>query len=291
MDDDKKKPNRKRTLPIAVCVAGVLFFGAATAAAVISNAGIVSCILLGCFTAGCVFALLAAINRETVLMEDTFVYRTWLGKKYVYKYTDVVWYHAAVHEVWAYTPKKRLVVDTDAENGLAFAEKLAAFGVPDHDPDSGNGITDENGENAGRVLYLEQRKTLFWVLVLGMGVVLTFSAYAQNDPITESPAFLSVPVLFVLCAAYFLYKALFALNVRVELYRDHFIYRTALGRRKRYGYRACVSCRVRRYPREPKRYMAYIRMEDGSKIAVDERIITEGFGAAIDFHRLAKKKK
>ena len=71
-----------------------------------------------------------------------------------------------------------------------------------------------------------------------------------------------------------------------QLYKDHFIYRNALLKRKSYSYRDCVSRRVKHYQNSGKRYKAHIRMKDGSKIIVDERIINEGFGAAIGFGRL-----
>lgn len=193
-----------------------------------------------------------------------------------------------------------MVVDTDSENGLALAKKLADFGVPDKEPGTNVGVYDSNGEEAKQVLYLEQRKTLFWAMIILAFVVLLTGAglivygFATDDVMAGNIAFLILWPLGILAFALsIVYQAFFSLNVRVELYKDHFIYRNAFLKRKSYSYSACVSRRIKHYQNRyqlnsGKRYKAHIRMKDGSKIIVDERIINEGFGAAIRFNRLPK---
>lgn len=260
-------------------------------AAVVSIIGFAIC---------CLLVLLAAFNRKTTLRDHDFTYRTWLGNEYQYEYKDVIWYHVAEHDVWVYTRDKRLVVDTDSENGLELAEKLKGFGVPDKEPGANAGVYGSNGEEARQVLYLEQRKTVFWVMfglaiaVLLSGAGLIVYGFVTDDAMAGNTAFLILwPLGIIAFVLYILYQAFLSLNVRVELYKDHFIYRNAFLKRKSYSYSDCVSRRVKHYQNRyhlnsGKRYKAHIRMKDGSMIIVDERIINEGFGAAIRFSRLPK---
>lgn len=264
-------------------------------AAVITGWPIIAFVCIGFFLIGSILVLLAACNRRTVLGDDEFTYRTWLGNEYRFMYRDVIWYHLAEHDVWVYTRDKRLVVDTDSENGLELVKKLSAFGIPDKEPGANKGVYDQNGEEARQVLYLEQRKTVFVAMlitafmVLASGAGLIIYAFLTDDSAAQSTAFLILWPLAVLVFTLFIIRfAFFSLNVRVELYKNHFIYRNAFLKRKSYSYSDCVSRRVKRYPNTEKRYKAHIRMKDGSKIVVDERMINEGFGAAIGFRRLPR---
>ena len=285
-----------KKISMILCAAVLVVCAGFAVYAAITRKNPVVFVFPGCLAVPCILVLLAGHNRKTTLHIDTFVYRTWLGKEYTFRYQDVLWYHAAAHEVWAYTQRKRLVVDSDSENGSAFAARLAAFGVPDHSPEEDVTVTDGNGEKARRVLYLEQRKSMFWLmlsltfLVLVLGAALIIYGYTIKDPLTGSPAIWFLGCGVVLPAAgYLLYSALFQRNVRVELYRDHFIYRTAFMKRKQYAYSDCVFCRLKRYPNEPNRFKAHVRMKDGRKIVVDEKITREGFGAAIGIKRWLNK--
>ena len=269
-------------------------------AAIITKWHLAAIVSIGAFAICCLLVLLAAFNRKTTLRDHDFTYRTWLGNEYQYEYKDVIWYHVAEHEVWVYMRDKRLVVDTDSENGLELARKLADFGVPDKEPGTNIGVYDSNGEQAKQVLYLEQRKSAFWVMIglaftmLLAGAGLIVYGFATDDAMAENILFLILwPLGVIAFVLYIVYQAFFSLNVRVELYKDHFIYRNAFLKRKSYSYRDCVSRRIKHYQNRyqlnsGKRYKAHMRMKDGSKIIVDERIINEGFGAAIRFNRLPK---
>lgn len=269
-------------------------------AAIVAKWHLAAIVSIGGFAICCLLVLLAAFNRKTTLRDRDFTYRTWLGNEYQYEYKDVIWYHITEHDVWVYTRDKRLVVDTDSENGLDLAKKLADFGVPEKEPGTNAGVYDSNGEEAKQVSYLEQRKTVFWVMIglaitmLLVGAGLIVYAFATDDAVAENIAFLILwPLAILVFALYIVYQGAFSLNVRVELYKDHFIYRNAFLKRKSYSYSDCVSRRVKHYQNRyqlnsGKRYKAHIRMKDGSKIIVDERIINEGFGAAIGFNRLPK---
>lgn len=292
MDLNFKDP---RKVAVIVCLIVLAVCIALIVAAISAKWHLAAIVSIGGFAICCLLVLLAAFNRKTTLRDHDFTYRTWLGNEYRYEYKDVIWYHVAEHDVWVYTRDKRLVVDTDSENGLDLAKKLKGFGVPDKEPGANVGVYDGNGEEAKQVLYLEQRKTVFWamlilaIILLLAGVGLIVYGFATDDAMSENIAFLILwPLAVIVFVLYILYQAFFSLNVRVELYKDHFIYRNAFYKRKSYYYRDCVSRRVKHYQNSVKRYKAHIRMKDGSKIIVDERIINEGFGAAIRFNKLPK---
>ena len=203
-------------------------------AAVITKWHIAAIITCAGFAICCVLVLLAAFNRKTTLRDHDFTYRTWLGNEYQYDYKDVIWYHVAEHDVWVYTRDKRLVVDTDSENGLELAKKLKGSGVPDKEPGVNVGVYDSNGNEAKQVLYLEQRKTVFWamivlaIILLLAGAGLIVYGFTTEDAMAKNTAFLILWPLGILAfVLYIVYQAVFSLNVRVELYKDHFIYRNA----------------------------------------------------------------
>ena len=263
--------------------------------------------LFGSFALASALLLIAVLNRRTTPGEDGFVYRTWLGAESEYRYDEVEWYtvndDSTVH---IGVRGKKLTIDMDKVNGPAVIKRLAAARVPDHDPKMTDGVFDDSGEQAKRVLYRRGRAGMAGigigfsaVLVLfGLGPVLL------GGNIGGSPAekALFIALWALLCCggtAYFLHIALVGINARVELYGDHFIFRNALGKRTRYAYSDCVSVNETRfYNRAPAPspnprifYVANIKMSDGSKITVDDRMLRDGLGAAIGYAGLPKKVK
>lgn len=164
--------------------------------------------------------------------------------------------------------------------------------------DSDRNVTDDTGEEARQVLYLDQRMTVFYImlclatalLICGLSLILYGSA--RNDPMVHSRPLMTLWLLFILSLVlYLLYTGLYSRNTRVELYKDHFLYRNALCRRKRYEYTDCLYRREKRYGRYGQAFTATLYMKDGSRIKVDERILRSGFGAAIGYRRLREKRR
>ncbi|MBR3299730.1 MAG: hypothetical protein IKI64_11125 [Clostridia bacterium] len=162
------------------------------------------------------------------------------------------------------------------------------------------GIYDDKGERAFKVLYLEKRKACFW-LMIGLSIVwlccgagLIVYAYSTGEPSANRVELFGLlviwPAFVLIIILVSLYKSLYFLNTRVELYRHHFIYRNAFGMRKSYSYNDCISRHEKRYVKAPSHYSkAMIMMKDGSKLTVDEQIINAGFGAAIGYWGLKKR--
>lgn len=162
------------------------------------------------------------------------------------------------------------------------------------------GIYDEKGEQARLVLYHAKRKQYFWVAI-GMslvwfccGIGLIIYAYSTGEPNANRVELIGLLVLwpaFVLIMILVnLYKSLYFLNTRVELYKHHFIYRNAFGKRKSYSYNGCVSRYEKRYVKAPSHYSkAMVWMKDGSKLTVDEQIMNDGFAVAIGYWDLKKR--
>ena len=163
-----------------------------------------------------------------------------------------------------------------------------------------HGIYDDKGERAFKVLYLEKRKLAFWVMIglsivwLCCGTGLIVYAYSTGEPGANRVELIELlviwPAFVLIIILVSLYKSLYFLNTRVELYKHHFIYRNAFGKRKSYSYCDCVSRHEKRYVKAPNHYSkAMIWMKDGSKITVDEQIIKGGFGAAVGYWGLKKR--
>lgn len=258
-------------------------------------------VLFGLFALGSIAVLIAAINHRAELHTDGFTYRTWLGNEYRYAYKDVIWYRETDHDIRLYTRDRQLIIDRDFENSAEMKNKLKSFGIPDYDFQAAEGVYD-NGEQAQRVLYLDQRRAVAWLmlisgaLILGLGLFLLFYTDPSGDSMLHHPIgaafWLTGTILF---SCLYFYYALRAKNTRVELYRDHFIYCGAFGKTRSYSYRDCVSSRERRFynraPSNPRiRFVAKLKMNDGRKLYVDDRIIKDGLGAPIGYHKLPKNR-
>lgn len=163
-----------------------------------------------------------------------------------------------------------------------------------------HGIYEDKGERAFKVLYLEKRKPAFWLMIvlsivwLCCGAGLIVYAYSTGEPAANRVELIGLlviwPAFVLIIILVSLYKTLYFLNTRVELYKHHFIYRNAFGKRKSYSYSDCVSRHEKRYVKAPNHYSkAMIWMKDGSKITVDGQIINGGFGAAVGYWGLKKR--
>ena len=100
--------------------------------------------------------ILPAKNRRIRFYEDEFTYRTWLGNEYRFRYSDVLWYKVADHDLYLYTAKKRLIVDRDVEDAEPMRKRLAACNIPNHKPVD-PAISDDSGETPEAVYYRSQR--------------------------------------------------------------------------------------------------------------------------------------
>ncbi|MCR5807926.1 MAG: hypothetical protein K6G56_00030 [Clostridiales bacterium] len=285
-----------RKAAVVFCTVNLVLFLGIAVYCLISNQGWLLTAVFLLFAVLSTLPIIAAVNRKTTLRESDFTYRTWLGNEYEFKYTDVVYYVLTDHDVWIHTRDKLLVVDRDSENGNDMAKKLELFNIPDKDPMAKEGISDEKGEQAAQVIYRDQRKVLTWVcfgaalLSLGLAVMLFFYGAPFDDSFGELLSFVLLEVFLVSSAVLLAISALYYRNGRVEMYRDHFIYRNWRGKPKSYSYKDCVSKRVRNYQDGSRtHFKAAIRMNDGSKIRVDHRMLESGFGASIGFNRLRKR--
>ncbi|MBR5949548.1 MAG: hypothetical protein IKZ82_13035 [Clostridia bacterium] len=161
-------------------------------------------------------------------------------------------------------------------------------------------ICDSNGEQAIKVLYLKQRRGGFWLLIglsfvwLCCGIGLIAYGYAtgaaEANRVESFELLVILPILVLIMIIINLHKALYYLNTRVELYKHHFIYRNALGRRRSYSYSECVSRREKRPLLHQEYYTkSIIWLKDGTKLTIDEQIIESGFGAEIGYLGLKKR--
>ncbi len=258
-------------------------------------------VLFGLFALGSIAVLIAVINHRAELHTDDFTYRTWLGNEYRYAYKDVIWYRETDPDIRLYTRDRQLIIDGDFDNSPEMKNKLKSFGIPDYDFQAAEGVFD-NGEQAQRVLYLDQHKGVTWImlisgmLMLALGAFLLFYVDPSGFKMLHHPVGAALwSTGTVLFSGFFFYYALRAKNTRAELYRDHFIYRNAFGKMRSYSYRDCVSSRERRFfnraPSNPRiRFVAKLKMKDGRKLYVDDRIIKDGLGAPIGYHKLPKNR-
>ena len=239
--------------------------------------------------------ILPAKNRRIRFYEDEFTYRTWLGNEYRFRYTDVLWYKVADHDLYLYTAKKRLIVDRDVEDAEPMRKRLAACNIPNHKPVD-PAISDDSGETPEAVYYRSQRTpitvimlSLAFFLIAGL-VLLTIFVPVRTEADRRSMIFLYI--FFGFGALYLIGLALFSWNGRVECYRDHFIYRTWLGARRDYAYSDCVSKKVKEYVNtmnaQNRIYRATVRMKDGSRIRLDSRMLEDGLAASLNYRNLPK---
>ncbi len=240
--------------------------------------------------------ILPAKNRRIRFEQEEFTYRTWLGNEYRFRYTDVLWYKVADHDLYLYTAKKRLIVDRDVEDAEPMRRMLVAHDIPNHKPVD-PAISDDRGEAPEAVYYRSQRTTVT-VVMLSMAVLLIaglvlLTIFLPVRTETDRKYMIFLYVFFGLGSLCMIGLALFSWNGRVECYRDHFIYRTWLGAGRDYRYSDCASKKVRDYSNfmnaKNRIYRAVIRMQDGSRIRVDNRMIEDGLGASINFRKLPKQ--
>ena len=239
--------------------------------------------------------ILPAKNRRIRFEETEFTYRTWLGNEYRFRYTDVLWYKVADHDLYLYTAKKRLIVDRDVEDAEPMRKRLAACDIPNHKPVD-PAISDDSGETPEAVYYRSQRTpitvimlSLAFFMIAGL-VLLTIFEPVRTETDRKNMIFLYI--VFGLGSLYMIGLALFSWNGRVECYRDHFIYRTWLGARRDYAYSDCVSKKVKEYVNtmnaQNRIYRATVRMKDGSRIRLDSRMLEDGLGASLNYRKLPK---
>ena len=239
--------------------------------------------------------ILPAKNRRIRFEETEFTYRTWLGNEYRFRYTDVLWYRVADHDLYLYTAKKRLIVDRDVEDAEPMRKRLAARDIPNHKPVD-PAISDDRGETPEAVYYRSQRTpitvimlSIAFFLIAGL-VLLTIFVPVRTEADRRSMIFLYI--FFGFGALYLIGLALFSWNGRVECYRDHFIYRTWLGARRDYVYSDCVSKKVKEYANtmnaQNRIYRATVRMQDGSRIRLDNRMLEDGLAASLNYRNLPK---
>ena len=239
--------------------------------------------------------ILPAKNRRIRFYEDEFTYRTWLGNEYRFRYTDVLWYKVADHDLYLYTAKKRLIVDRDVEDAEPMRKRLAARDIPNHKPVD-PAISDDSGETPEAVYYRSQR-TPITVIMLSIAVLLIaglvlLTVFVPVRTEADRKYMIFLYIFFGLGALYLIGLALFSWNGRVECYRDHFIYRTWLGARRDYVYSDCVSKKVKEYANtmnaQNRIYRATVRMKDGSRIRVDNRMLEDGLAASLNYRNLPK---
>ena len=241
--------------------------------------------------------ILPAKNRRICYEEDTFTYRTWLGNEYRFRYSDVFWYRVADHDLFAYTAKKRLIVDRDVEDAESLRKQLVAHGVPNRKPTDTAGISDDAGE-APQAVYYRSQRVLVTIVMLSMTALLIALLVLLTlfVPVQTAADRRWMVVLYLAggaAALYFVGMALFFRNGRVECYREHFLYRTWLGARRDYAYTDCASRKEQdsfNWMNANNRiYRVTIRMKDKSRIRLDNHMIEDGFGETIDYVNLPKE--
>lgn len=255
-------------------------------------------IIWAAFGVLCLLPILPAKNRRIRFYEDDFTYRTWLGNEYRFRYRDVLWYKMADHDLYLHTAKKRLIIDRDVEDAAPMQKRLDAYGIPNRKPIDLSGISSDTGETPKEIYFRRQRVTVTILLIctallwIGMSVVLAL--YAAKDGMRGSRTLLYFFYVFAACwVVYCIAAALFSWNGRVEIYRNHFIYRTWLGARRDYAFSDCVSRKEKEYVNmmnaKNRIYRAKIRMQDGSCIRIDNRMLEDGLAASLNYRKLPKE--
>ncbi len=298
----KAKKDEIATASVLLAVSVLIPFIALAAKKWVFSSGMIAfTVLFGALALASLGVLIAMLNRSIKLNDDGFAYRTWLGNECCYSYKEVIWYRETDYGLRLHMRDRSLIIDADIGISAEMVKKLNSLGIPDHDAEAAKGVFDDSGEQAQKVLYLEQRKGVTWIMLIygaaALATGLFFLLYTDPSgynmllyPIT-SALWITGTVLF---SGMFFYYALRAYNTKVELYRDHFIYCSAFGKRRSYSYRDCVSSRERRfYNRMPTnrkiRFVAKLKMNDGRKLYVDDSIIKDGLGAPLGYHKLPKK--
>ena len=242
----------------------------------------------------CLLPILPAVNRRVRLFEDGFTYRTWLGNEYRFRYSDVRYYKLGDHDLYLYTAKRRLIVDRDVEDADAVKKQLDAHAVPNHEPVDTENISDDAGEAPLAVYYRKQRVFIAVIMLsvaaLYLAGIVLLTIFVPVRTEADKRSMILLYALFGVGAPYLIGLSMYSLNGRVECYREHFVYRTWTGRRREYAYSDCISKKVREYRNtmsdQNRIYSATIRMKDGSRIRVDNRMLEDGLAASLNFQNL-----
>lgn len=251
-------------------------------------------IIWAAFGVLCLLPILPAKNRRIRFYEDDFTYRTWLGNEYRFRYSDVRYYKLGDHDLYLYTAKRRLIVDRDVEDADAVKKQLDAHAVPNHEPVDTENISDDAGEAPLAVYYRKQRVFIAVIMLsvaaLYLAGIVLLTIFVPVRTEADKRSMILLYALFGVGAPYLIGLSLYSLNGRVECYREHFVYRTWTGRRREYAYSDCVSKKVREYRNtmndQNRIYSATIRMKDGSRIRVDNRMLEDGLAASLNFQNL-----
>lgn len=287
------KPSNKKSV-VGICIVlAMLGFGVAIFIA-IRHESVVGVIAFAVLGALCLLPILPAVNRRILFLNDEFVYRTWLGNEHRFKYTDVLYYRLADHDLYLYTAKKRLIIDRDVEDAEPMKKRLDAIGIPSRKPVDLSLISDDAGETPQAVYYRKQRVAMAALMlslaVLYLAGIILLTIFVPVRTEADRCYMIFLYVLFGVGVPYLIGFSMYSLNGRVECYREHFVYRTWIGRRRDYAYLDCVSKKVKEYRNKMNEqnriYTATIRMKDGSRIRVDNRMLEDGLAALLNFDNL-----
>ena len=233
--------------------------------------------------------LIAAHNRKVSLRGNGFVYRTWLGGEYEYKYSEVEWYDDAGHDPVLHVRDRKLYIDFGAPEWPELQKRLTALGIPSSDP-AKSLSTDESGERAIKTLRLYGRVPA----AVGMLALAAISAALPVlmllfPPIAEglvnNICFWLLIVFFAFSSLLFINYALVFLITRIELYAEGFSYVDPIGRKHEYSYSDAVSCKIQK----GGKYNSYpnpgfhLKMTDKRTLRVDLHMLNSGLGERIGF--------
>lgn len=287
-----KSGNKKAIIGMCVVLAMIGFAVAIMIA--IRQESVVGIIFFAVLGALCLLPILPAVNRRILFLNDEFVYRTWLGNEHRFRYTDVLYYRLADHDLYLYTAKKRLIIDRDVEDAEPMKKRLDAIGIPSRKPVDLSSISDDAGETPLAVYYRKQRVAIAVIMlslaVLYLAGIILLTIFVPVRTEMDKHYMILLYVLFGVGVSYLVGFSMYSLNGRVECYREHFVYRTWIGRRRDYVYSDCVSKKVKEYRNkmnaQNRIYTATIRMKDGSRIRVDNRMLEDGLAALLNFDKL-----
>lgn len=257
-----------------------------------SELGILGAICFFSAAALMTLPIIAARNRRIELRDDGFVYRTWLGRAYEYKYSDVEWYDDSGYDPVLHIRDRKLFVDCDSQEWPEINKRLQALGAPSCDPAKAV-LSPENGEEAAKVLRLYGRVPVAaYMLILAVITaalpVLLLVFNNEDAGLWDTVCKILLTAGFAFCVLVFINLALVYLISRIELYSESFVYVDPIGRRREYAFSDAVSCKHIK----PGRYGSFdnpgfrLIMNDGRKIMVDLKMLNNGLGEKIGFDRI-----
>ena len=282
-------PKRTALILFPICI--VLCVGLGIYA-MFSELGVIGAICFFVVAALMTLPIIAAKNRRVNLSDDGFVYRTWLGREYEYKYSDVIWYDDSGHDPVLHTWDKKLYVDYDSQEWPEINKRLLSLGTPSCDPAKAI-VSPENGEEAAKVLRLYGRVPVaVYLLILAMITaalpVLLLVFHNEDDGLLGTVCMILLTAGFAFCVLVFINLAMVYLVSRIELYSDSFVYVDPIGRRHEYAFSDAVSCKTIK----PGRYGSLdnpgfrLIMNDERKLMVDLKMLNNGLGEKIGFDRI-----